>query len=113
MIFWEGESCAVADLSQSYAVRSIVAVEAKMSKWRSALDQARLNTWFASESYVLLPAIPGSKDFVALAGAAEVGVIIRDRGVPEGLGTTVTATPLSYASWAFNQWIWEVAVNGH
>jgi hypothetical protein len=39
----------------SFAVRRIIAVEAKISEWSEALDQAHLNTWFASDSFVLMP----------------------------------------------------------
>jgi hypothetical protein len=43
-------------LSRLFLARRIVAIEAKMSDWRRALEQASANLWFASESYVLLPA---------------------------------------------------------
>ena len=42
-------------ISDSFAVRRIIAVEAKVSQWAGALDQAHLNTWFASDSFILMP----------------------------------------------------------
>ncbi|HEY2786038.1 MAG TPA: hypothetical protein VGJ05_13805, partial [Fimbriiglobus sp.] len=41
-----------------YAVRRLVAIEAKVSHWRGGLMQAAQNRWFASESYLLLPEMP-------------------------------------------------------
>lgn len=40
---------------RTFAATKIIAIEAKIGKWTEVLNQARLNTWFASKSYVLVP----------------------------------------------------------
>ena len=45
-------------LSSIFAVRRLIAIEAKVTNPREGLQQAILNTWFASESYLLLPKLP-------------------------------------------------------
>ena len=48
----------VRSLSEVFAVKQLIAVEAKVNKWRAGLKQAWLNTWFASDSYLLVPQVP-------------------------------------------------------
>lgn len=94
------------DLSKIYAVRTIVAYEAKMSNSRDVLQQASINRWFASESYVLLPKVPAAS-FLDDAVVLGIGVQVqgyRDPVVPAR--REASAQPLSYASWMFNEWSW-------
>src|SRR5690606_5753545 len=62
------------DLSSSYAVRDIIAVEAKMASTEQVLCQARLNTWFASSSFVLIPHIPQRDYFQKTAQSYQIGI---------------------------------------
>src|SRR5579871_2298097 len=99
-------SWAARPLSKVFAARHIVAVEAKVSAWQEALDQAYLNTWFASASFVMVPRVPKRSQLQPKANA--LGVRIHE------VGTSVFDTrtlptqqrPLSYASWLFNEWAW-------
>ncbi|MCK4788312.1 MAG: hypothetical protein KAV87_31510, partial [Desulfobacteraceae bacterium] len=50
-------------LSKVFAVKRIIAIEAKMNSWSIALSQAIMNTWFASDSFVLVPKLPSKSDF--------------------------------------------------
>lgn len=93
-------------LSKLYAVRHIVAIEAKIQEWRDALLQASLNQWFATGSYILLPKVP--QGTVVLAQAESMGI-----GVWSALDARIDARhlpaspkPISYASWLFNEWVW-------
>lgn len=96
-------------LATTFAARRIIAIEAKINEWATALEQAALNTWFASESYVLVPRIPR-------------GNRLREEAVPQGVGVytqsddlvAVPATPSdnlprSYASWVLNDWAWRAS----
>jgi hypothetical protein len=62
-------------LSRTFAIRRIVAIEAKVAEWRAALDQAFINTWFTAESYVLVPAIPKGTDLLETALQHGIGVL--------------------------------------
>lgn len=96
-------------LSYAFAVRRIIAIEAKMSEWSAAVEQAFVNTWFASDSYVLLPNKRRTHRLRAMARSR--GVRICSPGEPIILyGSAPRRTlPRSYASWLFNEWAWRFA----
>ena len=93
-------------LSQTFAVRQIIAFEAKLSKWSAVLEQAYLNTWFASESYVLIPKLPRSSSFEQSARSRGIGIWTKQHGKVSSAAGEANATPRSYASWLFNEWVW-------
>jgi hypothetical protein len=95
-------------LSNNFAARRIVAVEAKVSEWRAALDQAFLNTWFTPESYILIPALPRKTTLLEAALQRGIGVLCQER-TAWNFAPHVTRTPRSYASWLFNEWAWKAA----
>jgi hypothetical protein len=96
-------------LSTCFAARQIVAIEAKVNEWASALLQASLNTWFASGSYVLLPQGPKRRTALAEAEALGVGVWARGTACLDGTRAHGSRLPRSYASWLFNEWAWRAA----
>lgn len=93
-------------LSRTFAIRRIVAIEAKVAGWRIALDQAFINTWFTPESYVLVPAVPKGASLLQAAQQHGIGVLSKEqpRLVEQRL-----SQPRSYASWLFNEWTWRLA----
>jgi hypothetical protein len=93
-------------LSQIFAIRRIVAIEAKVAEWRAALDQAFINTWFTPESYVLVPAVPKGAKLLETALQHGVGVLSKER---LRLVERRLKQPRSYASWLFNEWTWRLA----
>lgn len=52
----------------------VVAVEAKLTRWREAISQARDYLTFANEAYIAMPANVIARNARALAACAEVGV---------------------------------------
>jgi hypothetical protein len=94
-------------LEESFAVRGIVAFEAKISDWTQAIHQASANRWFASESYVLVPAVPARGTLLAQAQRAGVGVWVEGKNTPvQQAPSTIERQPMSFASWLFNEWAW-------
>jgi len=105
-----GDMIAPADWSSLYATKHIIAVEAKVSQWRQALNQAFQNQWFATSSFVLLSRLPGG---VALADEAEalgVGLWTMANNVLDLSAMAQHRQPSSYASWLFNEWAWRAAI---
>jgi hypothetical protein len=92
--------------SEVFAVRQIVTFEAKVGDWRGAIRQAAANTWFASRSYALFPAVVRSSYATELARSAGVGIWAGGRRV---LGASRRTQPASYASWLFNEWSWRAS----
>lgn len=105
MIRRTGSSWMPCALRRSFAASKIIAVEAKVEKWTTVLNQALLNTWFASKSYVLIPRLP-SEHQLAAARRLGIGVCsLEDREVRE-VASASTDLPRSYASWVLNDWAW-------
>ena len=102
-------------LSQCFAVREIIAIEAKMSDWATALQQAFLNTWFASQSYVLVPSVPRGERLLDQAASLNLGVWSRTDSRCIKPASTSSQLPISYSSWLFNEWVWraESQIAGH
>jgi hypothetical protein len=100
-------SIRVRPLREIFAVRRLIALEAKISDWRRGLQQAFVNTWFASESFLLLPHIPKGTLLLEDAARIGVGVVSADQDLSTPLvRSRRDRLPQSYASWLFNEWAW-------
>ena len=106
MAYLRGTRWQARPLSRTFAVRRIVAIEAKMSSWRAALDQAFINTWFTRESYILIPSFPKSRMLLDTALQRGIGVVCKERPY---LMAQPPIKPRSYVSWLFNEWTWRLA----
>ncbi|MBN3951306.1 MAG: hypothetical protein HWQ38_34485 [Nostoc sp. NMS7] len=51
-------------LEEIFAIQRLIVIEAKINNWQQGLNQAFQNTWFASESYLLLPNLPSNSDLI-------------------------------------------------
>lgn len=94
-------------LERVFAATKIISVEAKIGNWSEVLSQARLNTWFASKSYVLVPRVSESQ--VREAERFGVGVLSPERGVMREWGAFPARLPRSYASWVVNDLAWRAS----
>jgi len=102
--------CRARALSSIFAVERIVAIEAKVSWWQRALEQAGGNVWFSSESHALMPSIGDSAAVAAAAKRFQVGVLhFEDARPKEVWAAPQRQVPTSYGSWLFNEWIWRIA----
>jgi hypothetical protein len=98
-------------MEKTFAVRRLVAIEAKINQWRDGLQQAFQNNWFASESYLLLPRLPKNADVMERAERFGVGVRTRDQELDcVSMPARRERIPKSYASWLFNEWVWRIAL---
>jgi hypothetical protein len=100
-----GSSWAPCALHRSFAASKIIAVEAKVGKWAVVLNQALLNTWFASKSYVLVPDQPSQSQLVS-AQRLGIGICSFDDYKVQEVASESTPLPRSYASWILNEWAW-------
>lgn len=93
--------------NRTFAATKIIAIEAKIGKWADVLNQARLNTWFASKSYVLAPRV--SEGQVQEAQQFGIGVLIPEQGGIREWGAATAPLPRSYASWVVNDLAWRAS----
>ena len=86
--------------SQRLIPDRIMAVEAKMHDWTGAIRQAAANTWFASESYILVPSSIVSPRLKEEARHWGVGVI-EFAGAKTCIASRAPERelPASYGSW--------------
>jgi hypothetical protein len=94
-------------LSSIFATVSIIAIEAKLRSSQGVLQQAFLNTWFASSSYVLLPELPSRVEFLEAATSFGIGIL---SGSPHLRVGRSIMRPRSYASWQLNEWAWQASL---
>jgi len=92
---------------RTFAATKIIAVEAKIGKWGNVLNQARLNTWFASKSYVLVPRV--SEEQVRDAQRLGIGVLFAEQDGIREWDASTAPLPRSYASWVVNDLAWRAA----
>jgi len=100
-------------LSKAFAIKRIIAIEAKISDWGVALTQARLNMWFADQSYVLMPRVPDTETFRASFRSHGIGVIkhgLESRIVARARTRRAASGPRSFAAWQFNEWVWRASI---
>lgn len=104
LVYRRGSRWCARSRRRSFAVRNIVAFEAKTSGRRDVFYQAAQNTWFASESYVLLPRHPRASS-ISLAKKLSVGIWVDGCRRPSVPAPRFRNQPLSYGSWLFNEWV--------
>lgn len=91
------------DLDKKFFIKKIISVEAKITNWKEAIQQALLNQNFVSHSYILLPyekinnSIEESIDKnIGLLGLDSNKTILRKRARKSKI-------PASYYSWILNE----------
>lgn len=106
LITINGDMWTPVSLEESFGIRRLIAVEAKISARRSVFLQARRNSWYASESYVLIPKTRTLDRQDHNYSSSGIGMFALDCGYVETLvQPTVRPLPSSYISWLFNEWI--------
>ncbi len=107
LIRWYAKQWMPRSLKTRYAVKSISAIEAKIKNWASAFQQAELNRWFASESYILSPVSQPQKKILRKSERLEIGIYSMSAGshIKKLKASKPGQLPSSYASWLFNEWI--------
>lgn len=100
-------------ISRIFSATRIIAIEAKIDERQDVIEQAFLNTWFASHSYILLPKPPKNQNLLQSAASLGVGVLSRnERGIGKYEPACPGRLPRSYASWLFNEWAWRASTLG-
>ena len=89
-----------------FAIKRIIAVEAKIKNLKSAVQQAEINRWFASESYIVSPVDNPSEGILKYSKISGVGIYsFNKKSIRRIAKSARFQLPCSYASWMFNEWI--------
>lgn len=109
MVYQDGIYWRTMPIAKCFAARHIIAMEAKISEWQEALEQAYINTWFASASYLIVPPLSPKSKLIERAKALGVGIQEVSTLDFDTCQIPSERLPISYASWLFNEWVWRVA----
>jgi hypothetical protein len=105
MVYFREERVLPVSVNQLFAVRRIVAIEAKIKDWRVAIRQALSNKWFSSHSYILLPSSRNAVTVADEAGSFGIGLLVYSGNKLKVLGRAERQEiPASYGSWLLNGW---------
>lgn len=100
-----GSRAVASPVEEIFAVRRLVAIEAKMHDWRGGLTQAVHNTWFAAESYLLLPTLPRGRAHRDEAERLSVGLLDESTALPaHAPGRPMALRQPSVGAWLINSW---------
>lgn len=86
-------------------IHKIIAIEAKIDKWKEAIRQANNNIWFATESYVLMNKESCSATITEICKENGIGIILVNGKIRTELQSIQRSFPVSYASLQFNEWL--------
>jgi hypothetical protein len=94
-----------------FAVKQLIAIEAKIDNFSAGLEQSFLNTWFASQSFLLVPHVP-NREIFDRAISFDLGIWSKKSGMMNR-PSDKHVLPRSYASWLFNEWAWKAMRLSH
>ncbi len=86
-------------------IKKIISIEAKINKWSEAIRQANNNTWFSTESYVLLNKDSYSKKVSDTCEQYGLGIILLNGALKKAKESVYRSFPVSFASLQFNEWL--------
>lgn len=104
LVDWNNHNISIKPLSEIFFVKDIIAVEAKMKDWKSVIQQANMNTLFASQSYVLLPKAKDSSKIITESTRLNLGYLEYKKNefsvIKKAKKNNI---PVSYNSWLINE----------
>lgn len=110
IIINRGKIWRLRSLRKIFAVRRILAFEAKTTASANGIGQALANLWFASSSFLLVPQVLPTSQVIQSAIRSGLGVWFDGASRPlQGAHTIYAQQPASYASWFFNEWCWRLS----
>ena len=101
-----GSRVSAAPLDELFALRRVIALEAKMRDWSCGLAQALHNTWFTTESYLLLHTMPKRRTPHDEAERLGIGILGQDTPIlgPQARMQLRLRRQPSVGAWLLNTW---------
>lgn len=96
----------VSDVKDKISICNLSAIEAKINNWGRVFEQAKMNYWFARESYVLTPIAHPSNDVIEYSKRTGIGIYsMPDNKITKLTNSLRSEFLASYTSLMFNEWI--------
>jgi hypothetical protein len=83
----------------------LIAVEDKLNDISKVIEQAHLNTWFASHSYALTNSTRPQGETIKTFSRYCIGLFCEDKRFKRVVEAKQYTLPSSYLSFQFNEWI--------
>ena len=93
------------DIKKIYNIRKLISVEAKMTDIKKVAEQSLINTWFASQSYALTNTSNPQSSTIKKFERQGTGLYCKKRSFRKIVEAKKLASPSSYQSLQFNEWI--------
>jgi DNA-binding MarR family transcriptional regulator len=95
----------IKDKENTFFVKKIISIEAKIKNWKQAVNQAEINENFASHSYVLMPHDSVNENMLSSV-KGNIGVLAHTGDKAKfKRKAKKTKLPGSYFSWVLNEYI--------
>ena len=91
--------------SEIFYIKEIISVEAKLKDWRRALYQAFINSYYASESYILFPEKSITIKMLEEYKKTDIGIISFNNNTSIIKKAKEMEIPANFNSWLFNEYI--------
>lgn len=95
----------ISSMKKVFFIKDIISIEAKLYDWRRALDQARYNCLFSSNSFVLFPPKTINENMLCAYENSEVGIISFEESYRIVKRAKRKRIPSTIHSWQFNEYI--------
>lgn len=106
LVYKKGELYRAYSFRDTFAVREVVAIEAKMSDIFGAMCQASKNKWFATSSYILTPSIKPTTRVASQCEELGIGIYgLKQPDLLQVLPPRPHDLPKSYVTLLLNEWI--------
>lgn len=106
LIYRKGDLYRAYPFRKTFAVRQVIAIEAKMSDIFGAILQASKNKWFATSSYILTPSLRPTPRVASRCGDLGIGIYgLKQLDLTEILMPRPHELPKSYVTLLLNEWI--------
>ena len=91
--------------NEIFHIKEIISIEAKLKNWRRALEQAFVNSYYASESYILFPEETITDQMLNIYNKTDIGIITFNEEINVIKKAKKNTIPANLNSWLFNEYI--------
>ncbi|HEY9018629.1 hypothetical protein [Thiomicrospira sp.] len=93
-------------LKDSFYIKRLTSIEAKIGQWNKLHSQAHINKWFASESYALSQIKQPQSKTIEKFRTSGIGLYSLNSGHLVKINKAERQKlPTNYMSWMFNEWV--------
>lgn len=105
MILRKNKGWYLRPLKDIYGIKKLISVEAKVNNLKRVVEQSFINTWFASQSYVLTNVASPQPETIQNINKYGIGMYCKTEKFKKVIEAKEFMLPSNYISFQFNEWI--------